>query len=442
MKKQMFALVATFTIACAHGAGFGIYEASARGNALGGAVVGDVSDATANYHNPANLAFSTNIMVAAGISVINPYCDIEVDHVSQDRMNPGWFAVPTFYASVPLPFDLAFGWGNYTEFGLGTHYNGDWALSADTQKTTMRQVTLNPNLSWKVTDWWSVSAGLRGSWIQFSNHKHPYSHSDLVVDANGMGMLTATDPFNLRSRLKGDDWSLGWNAATTVKPLKNVSIGLVYRSKIKHKIKGDFDLNGDVTGIASGIINHPLAGAMPYSVPVSQGYDVHLPASAHLTLPESVALGVNWEVTPRYRVGTSVTYTRWSSVGVINFNIPGYGYKLPLNWHDTVRVGVGMEYDFLSWLSGRIGYTYDEDPSRKSNSTTMLPAGDRHIIGAGLGFKLTENLRLDLGYSFIRMNNQHYWINTVDRQGETTKHYFSCRNGYSHIASATVTYSF
>ena len=63
MKKLMFAVVATFSIACAYGAGFGIYEASARGNAMGGAVVGDVSDATANYHNPANLAFSTNIML-------------------------------------------------------------------------------------------------------------------------------------------------------------------------------------------------------------------------------------------------------------------------------------------------------------------------------------------------------------------------------------------
>ena len=70
MKKLMFAAVATFSIACAYGAGFGIYEASARGNAMGGAVVGDVSDATANYHNPANLAFSTNIMVAAGLFAI------------------------------------------------------------------------------------------------------------------------------------------------------------------------------------------------------------------------------------------------------------------------------------------------------------------------------------------------------------------------------------
>lgn len=443
MKKLLVATLAVAWICTARGAGFGIYEASSRGTAMGDAVLGDTSDATANYHNPANLAFTTNIMLSTGVSFINPYCDVEVEHVTQDRMNPGWFTVPTFFLSIPVTHGFVFGWGNYTEFGLGSHYNGRWDLAADTQKTTLRQVTLNPNLSYEITDWWSVSAGLRGSWIQFINHKHPYAHSDLKVDANGMGTLTAHDPFNLHSKLKGDDWSLGWSAATTVKPLKNVSVGLVYRSAIQHKIKGHMDLDGTVLGTASGMISHPLYGMIPYAAPVSQAFDVRARASAKLKLPPSLALGVNWDVTDRYRVGTVVTYTRWSSVHDINFKIDkGYSYTLPLHWRDTVRVGVGMEYDFTDWLSGRIGYTFDEDPSRKHNATTMLPAGDRHIIGAGVGFKITENLSLDLGYTFIRMNNQHYYVRTRSQDGSESRHYFSCHNGFSHIATATVNYSF
>ena len=443
MRNIILAAAVASVVAVSHGAGFGIYEASARGNAMGGAVVGDVGDATANYHNPANLAFSTNVMLSTGVTFINPYCDIEVEHISQGRMNPGWFTVPTFYASVPLSHGFALGWGNYTEFGLGSHYNGDWALSADTQKTTMRQVTMNPNVSYKVTDWWSVAAGLRASWIQFVNNKQPYSHSDLVVDANGLGSLTAGDPFHLHSKLKGEDWSMGWNLATSVRPCKDLKLGFTYRSRIRHQIKGKMDLIGDVTGTASGTIVHPVYGVMPYSAPVDVNYNVHIPARALLTLPDSATFGANWDVTPRYRIGTSVTYTRWSTVKNINFRISeGYGSTLPLKWRDTVRVGFGMEYDFLSWLSGRIGYTFDEDPSRKSSTTTMLPAGDRHIIGAGLGFKITDNLRLDLGYDFIRMNNQHYYVKTRDKQGEVKDNYFSCRDGSSHLVSATLNYSF
>ena len=108
MKKLMIAVASASMVQGVLAAGFGIYEGSARGNALGGAVIGDVDDATAAYHNPANIAFSTNIQVAAGVTFINPFCDVEVDHKSQGRMNAGWFTVPTFYATIPLPFDLAF----------------------------------------------------------------------------------------------------------------------------------------------------------------------------------------------------------------------------------------------------------------------------------------------------------------------------------------------
>ena len=101
-----------------------------------------------------------------------------------------------------------------------------------------------------------------------------------------------------------------------------------------------------------------------------------------------------------------------------------------------------MEYDLLDWMAVRCGYTYDQDPTSKESSTTMLPCGDRHIIGSGLGFKLAENLYLDLGYSFIRMNNEHYYVKTTDYYGRTTKHYMSCHNGFSHLISASVCYSF
>ena len=420
MKKAIFCSMVTVAAAIAHSAGFGIYEASSRGNAVGGALVGDANDATANYYNPANIAFSTNIQFAVGLTMINPYCDVDVDHKSQDRMNPGWFAVPTAYLTVPLPKGFALGWGNYTEFGLGTRYGGGWDLAADTQKTTMRQVTLNPNVAYRVLDNLAVSAGLRASWIQFANHKEPNHGENFYMP--GVGYVpTMTDAYHLRSKLKGDDWGVGWNAAIDWKATSDLSLGLVYRSQIRHKIKGNFDLKGN-------------AGPV--------GMNRHLPASARLRLPRSITAGANYKVTPRYRVGAAVTWTEWSSVDTINFRIPEYGYRLPLRWRDTWRVGIGMEYDLLDWLTLRCGYTFDEDPTSKSHSTTMLPRGDRHIIGTGLGFKLCENLYLDFGYSFIRMNNTHNYVEYKRPDNSVGRKYFSAHNGFSHLVSVGLRYSF
>ena len=442
MKKLLTVGVASIAFNSAFAAGFGIYEASARGNAVGGALVGDAGDATAVYYNPANIAFSTNIQMAVGTTFIHPFCDVEVDHRPQTRMDPGWFTVPTMFFTVPLPADFAFGWGNYTEYGLGTRYNTGWDLAADTQKTTMRQVTLNPNLAYKFTDWMSASVGIRESWIQFENHKQPnhgenFWYANSMLPGGGMYMPNLPNAYNLHTKLKGEDWATGWNVAFDFKPTDDLSFGLQYRSKIKHKIRGDFTMKGDVST--------PLGSLPASTVAASQGYSAMSHASAWLTLPQSVTFGANYKVTERYRVGSAITWTEWSSVDRINFvipNGPGGGYRLPLKWKDTVRVGFGMEYDLLDWLTVRCGYTFDEDPTSKKHSTTMLPCGDRHIIGSGLGFKLAENLYLDLGYSFIRMNNEHYNVAYNRANGTVGQKRYSTRNGHSHLVSATLRYSF
>ena len=414
MKKLVVLAVAAVVALNVFAAGFGIYEASSRGNSMGGALVGDTKpDASSMvYYNAAHSAFATNIMVSAGLTFINPFYDPEVEHSSQNRMNSGWFTAPNFYLVVPLPCDFAFTWGNYTEFGLGSRYAPGWALADDTLKTTMRQVTMNPNLSYKITDKWSISAGPRISWIQFKRYSQPYWGTSLIPGV----------PYNLHSSLEGEDWGAGWTASTFYKITDDWNVGLVYRSPIRHNIHGHFDLNGNI-------------GPFPYP-------SEHTHANAQLTLPESITIGSNYNVTDRYRVGASLTYTRWSSLKEIYFNIPGHENTQPFHWRDTPRVGFGMEYDLLSWLTPRIGYVFDRDPSRTSCSTTMLPPGDRHIIASGLGFKITENLTFDVGFSLIRMNNQHYRVKVYQGTANERYAYFSAHNGFSYLVSANISYSF
>ena len=423
MKKILVLLVSATMATAAMSAGFGLYEASARGNVLGGALVGSTGDATANYFNPANLTDLTNMSVVVGATFINPFCDVDVDGHPQTKMNPGWFVAPTFYASVPLPFDFALGWGNYSEYGLGTKYGRHWDLAGDTLETTMKQYTFNPNLAWKPLDWWSVAAGFRMSYIQFENFKEPHHGENFYYDAVGMALPQFPNAYHLKSHLKGDDWDFGYNLATSVKIATNLSVGVVYRSRIRHNIKGDFNLRGGV--------DTPLGR-------VSQHEDLH--AGAKLTLPQSVTFGGNWEATQKLRFGAAVTWTEWSSVETIRFRIPKYGYSENLKWHNAWRFGLGGEYDLLDWMTVRTGYVYDRDPC--NNGTTMLPAGDRHIIGLGTGFKLTENLRLDLGYNFIMMEDSDRTIHLRQMSGAEETHKFSASNSFSHLVSASLTYSF
>ena len=425
MKKTMAAaLVAAAGIIAGNGAkaaGFGIYEATARGNVYGGALVGKTGDASANYFNPANLTDSTNVSIVAGATLINPFCDVYVDGKSQQKMNPGWFAAPTFFMSVPLPWDFAFGWGNYTEFGLGTKYGRHWDLAGDTLETTMKQFTFNPNLAWKPLDWWSVGAGIRMSYIQFENFKEPHNGEAFYYDAMHITLPQYANAYKLKSHLKGDSWDWGWNIGTSFRIATNLSAGVVYRSRIRHNIKGDFNLRGNVNTPAGVLRQHE---------------DLH--AGAKLALPQSVTFGANWDATSDLRFGTAVTWTEWSSVETIRFRIPKYGYSEGLKWKNAWRFGFGAEYDLTKWFAVRTGYTYDRDPC--NNGTTMLPAGDRHIFGLGGGFKLADNIRLDLGYNFIMMEDSDRRITLTTMSGRTETRKFSARNSFSHLVSATVSF--
>ena len=424
MKKIAIALAVCFVSGMAFSAGLGIYEASARGNALGGTLVGSTKDATAVYYNPANMSEMTNAALYVGVTFINPYCDVEVDHVGQDKMNAGWFTVPTFYATVALPFDFSFGLGGYSEYGLGTKYGEHWDLSGDTIKTTIEQYSINPVLSYKVVDWWSVAAGVKLSYINFSNEKHPYDGHTFYYAPYGMTLPNYPNAYHLTSNLKGDDPALGYNFATSFKITDTLSLGVHYRSRIKHCISGHFNLAGGVNSPAGIVEQH-----------------ARTTAKADLTLPQSVTIGANWDALETLRLGAAMTWTEWSTLDVINFRIPQYGYKLPLKWEDVWRFGLGGEYDICDPLSLRLSYVYDMDPTGH-HGTTMLPSGNRQIIGTGLGWKICQNLRFDIGYSFIVMQRAKRFVGLKGPDGTITEHRFSTDNGYSHLVSAGFSYFF
>ena len=416
MKKLVFGLLCATCANAAFAAGFGLYEASARGNALGGALVGSTKDASAVYYNPANMTETTNVSVMVGATLVWLYSDTAVNGIGQQEMNPGIFCIPHFYVTTPVWGDLYFGLGIYCEDGLGTKYGDRWDLASDTVKTTMEQFTLNPNLAYKITDWWSVAAGLKMSYIYFFNRKRPY---------------WGTPGYDLMSELEGTSLSMGYNFGTTFRLFENedlgrLALGFVYRSQIKHNIKGDFNIDGKV-------------GNYSYSM---LGGETSSGASARLTLPQSLTTGLNWDSpNEKWHAGVAATWTEWSCVDTISFKIPakkaGTGeassYDLPLNWNNVWRIGVGVQYDVMDDLELRVGYVYDMDPTHQNYGTTMLPGGHRNIFCLGAGYYIWRTLRLDVGYNLVMMDDGERKID-----GDS----FRTTNPYSHMLSASLSYTF
>ena len=443
----------------AFGAGFALYEGSASGTALGGAVMGKAVDASAVFYNPATMSDFTNTVVTVGLVTEHPTADTIVNGHHGRKMDPGAFVLPNVYVVQPLPYDFSFGLGFAPEYGLGTHYNQDWEMAWNTRSTFVEGLTINPNISYRITDKWSVAAGIRLLYFEFDQYSSPMA----VSDGNYYG--------SMRNHLKGDngftDW--GWELSTRYKFTDTVSAGVLYKSYIDTKVKGynhtrvksrDYsaaEAQADATVrerlTAMGLAGTPYwdayyAQAMQQASEVArQQVDSSLDsaaaantghASADIRLPQSVTVGGNWDVTETVHLGTAVTWTEWSSMPALTFHLPTGTPVTKLGWDDVYRFAFGGVWDFHENFSLLGSYVYDMDPcsTKKNRGSTMLPPGDRHIGTVGLAWHYGPvDITLSYGLVFMCSKSVYY-----TRAGQDTK--FDTENGISHAVGLSLTYAF
>ncbi|MGN0846883.1 MAG: OmpP1/FadL family transporter [Kiritimatiellia bacterium] len=441
-------------------AGFGLYEGSARGNAMGGGVMGKALDAGANFYNPATLSDLTGTVVTVGMTTEHPSADTYVDGHKGLKMDSGCFVLPHVYIAQELPYDFSFGLGFAPEYGLGSHYYQNWPLSWDTRETTIMGLTLNPNLAYKVTDDWSISAGFRLMYFSFDQ----YSDKMATQDGENYGTV--------RDHLKGDngmlDW--GWQISTKYNITEKLSAGVMYKSYIDTKVKGynhtrvrgydDSAVAAQVDkGVRAALASNGLTPAHPmyqqlynqyygqaYPAAVAKAHDqvdsgarsADGDASCSLRLPQSLSMGLNYDATDKFHLGVAATWTQWSCIDNLHFDLPGDNDRdVPLKWNDSWRIGFGAAYDLTDELTLMMSYVYDQDPCSKYHGTTMLPPGDRQIGTIGLGYALGP-VDLVVSYGLVFMQGDS--LGLTDDVGRRYK--FETKNGLSHAVAVSMTYQF
>jgi len=390
--------------------GFGLYEASTESYALGGTCVGRACDASANFYNPATLTDLERPTVTAGFMTEHPRGRMKIDgEAGYATMDPGCFVLPYFHAAVPLPWDFAFGLGLMPEYGLGSAYDENWALAANSIETTVTSVTLNPNLAWKITDDWSVGGGIRLLYFDFEQYSRPFSCSP-TGRRLGLGRV--------EQRLKGDngmkDW--GWQIGTKYDVRDDLSLGVVYKSRTVVNVEGSSRMN--------------------YAA------DSNGKAETELTLPQSVTGGFNWDISEDWHLGGAVAWTEWSSVDVLDFHLGKINKDINLNWIDTWRFALAPSWDFAEDWTAIASYVFETDCSRDQDST-MLPPSERHMISAGLVWRFSENWELSASYGMILMDGLDSACTTTDPvTKQSVRHVYSAHRALSHAAGFGVTYRF
>ena len=409
-RNALLVVVTLFAGFSAFGSGFALYEPSVISHAMGGALVGKAMDASANFNNPATLTDLTNIWVTVGFVTEHPRANVRGTRNGQSwgedvTTDAGLFWLPHFQLAVPLPWGFTFGLAGDAEYGLGTDFGENAPTAWSCTETMVQGYVINPNLAYKITDKWSVGAGIRWLYFDFEQYKN-------------LGMMK----YHLHGNNRFE--SIGWQVGTKYDILDNLSVGLVYKSPIDVNVRGDTDAHATVANpVAQGTARAMTGGA-----------------DAEMTLPQSVTAGINWDVVKTWHLGFATSWSQWSEFDTLMFNVKPQKNPVYLDWNDTWRASIGSAWDFYKDWTWMISYTFDMDCClEKDQSSTMLPPAHRNILATGFVWNVWANLDLALSYSCIFMDGGS--MDTTNPQDGSSWHAETVR-GFCHAAGFSITYRF
>ena len=237
MKKVFLGILllgcAIFSYQEARAAGFGLYEFSARGNALAGTTMARDATPGSMAMNPAQVARVPGLQIEAGMTMITAGADVTYDGHTQhtDRQ---YFFIPHTYMTWEINEKFSAGLGVFSRFGLGNSYPEDWAGANTIYDISVQSMSVQPTLAVNVNEWLSLGVGLEVMWFDIY-----IANKIRLGNAPGLGF----DMGEVDSKVSGDHYAIGGTLGVHLHPLDWLGIGVSYRTAMKHAIDGKAKFN-------------------------------------------------------------------------------------------------------------------------------------------------------------------------------------------------------
>ncbi len=401
----------------AEASGFALYEWSARGNALGGAMIARADDPSAIAWNAAGITQLNGTCVLAGVSGIAIENDLTTTYngISQSTSTKDKIYVPPHaYFTHQLNDKFWLGVGTFTRYGLGTTFSENWAGRYSSYSTELNTFSINPNLAYKYNEYISFSMGLELMYVRADLRKK--------IDPTGANNLEDTS-HDIDQRLIVDGISPGFNAGLRITPSDEWAIGFSYRSQMQHHADGSASYNLPA-GMSSATLFNDSAVTMS------------------MNTPNMFFFGVEYKPIPNLSVEADAIYSEWSTYSDITYNFSkatAIGRKnvvIDKKWEDVWRFQFGVEYLPIENLALRAGYVYDQSPLREGYEDYMLPTNDRQIVSTGFGLTF-DKLVVDVSYMYLWMKDRNIKARPGTGIIDT-----STKNGQSHVVGLSIGYNF
>ena len=375
----------------AHGQAFYLQEQSTRGQGRAFSGEGADTGASSLWWNPAAIAGMERGEAVLGASAIIPKGDV-VDtgtlirrptlpggpvqtfqpvggnRVSSDPINRG--VVPSGAVAYPLNDRVAVGLSVTSPYSFTTEYDANSWARYSALKTELRTIDIQPSVGVALLDWLRVGGALNVE----------YTKAEL---GNALPNLSSALPDGYQ-RLKGDGWDLGWTAGVQ---LHNdwATVGISYKSRIKHNLKGSLEVGGLVGPLAGQ--NRTVDGA-----------------TAEFYTPAQIIVAGRFRATDKLTLNAQAVRFTWADFDAIRLGAP-INTAIPENYKNSFSLAGGFDYAANDRLTVRAGVQRGITPTQNGNRDARVPDANRWNYSIGGSYKLTPRFTLDAAGSYIDFAN-------------------------------------
>jgi long-chain fatty acid transport protein len=388
------AFTAVLISSAAQGAAFGLKEhsADAMSAAYAGAAATD-SDASYLVYNPATLAGVNEFDISVSAIEALPGTRASYTLATTSLGTPtggskqasGYISdatIPAFGLRQRLSDRWAVGISLSIPWAVRTDYPHDWAGRYYAQKSALFTINATPVVSYQLTPELTFGAGLQIEYAQGALTS--------AIDTGTIGMLNSIpgsvpggqDSF---ARLSGSGWAIGYMLGI-VDRMGDVTVGVAYRSSLQHHLDGPLSFTLDSAGIGATI--RSLTGLFTDSK-----------QSTPVTTPDMLTSGARVEISDRWTALAEFDWTDWSRVRDIRVHAIKSAQPdevTTLNWKNAIYASLGAEYRASPSWTFRAGTGFDQTPVTNLNREPRFPDGDRIWLTAGVRYRATDNMDVDL----------------------------------------------
>jgi long-chain fatty acid transport protein len=392
----------------AYAVGYALEEQSVTNLGYAYAGAAKPEDASSMYFNPAGMSLLKGSEIAAGINLVA----VKAQFTDQGSISPAgpmfplsggnggnpigdnW--VPNLYFMTDLNPRTKLGLGINSPYDLKTEYTPDWLGRYQAVNSKIQTININPAISYAATDQLSVGVG-----VDFQYIKAELSNS---IDFGAACFGSPFGPANCAAAgilpgtkdgygdVTGNSWGTGFNFGALYKVSADTTIGFAYRSSITQNISANANftnptLPGPFAAITAGVTNTT--------------------AHASLTIPDSASVSFSTQVTPKMSLLGDLTWNGWGKTKELRVRYDnGLADTVSAeNWKDTVRVSLGVGYDYSNELKLRAGINYEGSTVPDSTRGPRLPDNAHTLFAIGATYNFNKENSLDLGYAHLLISS-------------------------------------